>query len=92
MAQIHDVEKPGSEIEGYVSNMEKIFNQQIEKITSMKNRLINFKNLLKEEEELSQKFLKIQEFMDSQFGESFHSQSIISKNEGINNLDMDDNF
>jgi phosphopantetheine adenylyltransferase len=89
MSLVNEVEKPGSDIEFYVNSMEKVFNQQLEKINFMKNRLINFKNLLKEEEEVSQKFLKLNEMMGSMLTDSFHcnSQSNYSKNEDLNNFD-----
>jgi len=89
MNLVNEVEKPGSDIEFYVNSMEKVYNQQLEKINFMKTRLINFKYLLKEEEELSQKFLKINEMMGSMMTDSFHcnSQSNYSKSEDLNNFD-----
>jgi phosphopantetheine adenylyltransferase len=89
MNLVNDVEKPGSDIEFYVHSMEKVYNQQLEKINFMKTRFINLKNLLKEEEELSQKFFKLNEMMGSILTDSFHcnSQSNYSKSEDLNNFD-----
>ncbi len=89
MNLVNEVEKPGSDIEFYVNSMENVFNQQLEKINFMKTRLINFKNLLKEEEDVSQKFLKLNEMMGSMLTDSFHcnSQSNFSKSEDLNNFD-----
>ena len=89
MNLVNEVEKPGSDIEYYVNSTEKVFNQQLEKINFMKTRLINFKNLLKEEEEVSQKFIRLNEMMGSMLTDSFHcnSQSNYSKSEDLNNYD-----
>jgi hypothetical protein len=88
MVLINQVEKPGSDIEIYVNSMEKIFNQQLERINHMKNRLINFKSLLKEEEEISQKFIRLNEMMGGMLENSFnHSHSNFSKSDGINHFD-----
>jgi hypothetical protein len=89
MAFINEIEKPGSHIESYVNSMEQVYMQQIEKVTYMKTRLLNFKHLLKEEEELSGKILRMNEVYGSAYGDSFtvgtncnNSQSNLSKNEG----------
>lgn len=66
--------QPNSDILGYVNNLENLFTQQIEKISFMKTRLANFKNLLKEEEILSVKFNKAHE-MNNQIYENQHSTS-----------------
>jgi len=69
--------------------MEKVYNQQLEKINFMKTRLINFKNLLKEEQEVSQRFVRLNEMMGSIMADSFNcnSQSNYSKSEDLNNYD-----
>jgi len=69
--------------------MEKVYNQQLEKINFTKTRLINFKNLLKEEQEVSQRFLRLNEMMGSIMTDSFNcnSQSNYSKSEDLNNYD-----
>ena len=88
MANVNSVEKPGSDIESYVNSMEKVYSLQLEKINFMKMRLVNFKNLLKEEMEISQKVIKMNELMGSMYESSFQNQSQFSKNEVIN---LDDN-
>ena len=78
MTSLNNVEKAGSDIEKYVNDIESIYNQQLDRINFMKRRLMNFKNLLKEEEEVSQKFLKINEMMAS-YVESGHNSNIHSQ-------------
>jgi hypothetical protein len=45
--------------------MEKIFALQLEKVNFMKMRLTNFKNLLKEEEDVSTKIMKMNELYNA---------------------------
>jgi hypothetical protein len=89
MNLVNEVEKPGSDIESYINSMERVYNQQLEKINFMKTRLVNFKNLLKEEEEVSQRFLRLNEIMGSMMTDSFNcnSQSNYSKSEDLTNFD-----
>lgn len=63
MVNVNSVEQPGSDVEIYVDAMEKIYNLQLEKVNFMKMRLVNFKKLLKEEHEISNKFMKYKEVM-----------------------------
>jgi hypothetical protein len=93
MNYINTVQTPSSDIELYVNSMEKVYNLQLEKINFMKMRLINFKTLLREENEISQKFLKMSEMMGSMYESSFHTQSNMSKNEqqeNFNNFNDED--
>ena len=87
MSNVNTVEKPGSDIELYVTSMEKIYALQLEKINFMKMRMTNFKTLLKEENEISQKIIKMNEMIGSMYENSFQTQSEFSKNEGMNNLE-----
>jgi hypothetical protein len=55
----------------------------------MKLRIINFKKLLNEEVEISQKIMKMNEMIGSvNYGDSF-SQSSVSKIEAVNNMDYE---
>jgi hypothetical protein len=56
MSLINEVDKPGSEIENYVSSLDKILADKVNKINSLRSRLQKFNILLKDEEALSSKF------------------------------------
>jgi hypothetical protein len=90
MSNVNSVEQPGSDVEIYVDAMEKIYNLQLEKINFMKMRLVNFKKLLKEEREISNKFMKYKEVMamnsTGMYDPSFQNQSEFFNNE-IGNLE-----
>lgn len=75
MNSINTFSQQGSDIDLYVNTMEKIFSLQLEKINFMKMRLRNFKNLLNEEEDVSNKIMKMNEIMTSMYENSFHTQS-----------------
>ncbi len=56
MSLINDVDKPGSEIENYVSTLDKLLADKVDKINSLRSRLQKFNILLKDEEALASKF------------------------------------
>ena len=56
MSGIHEVEKPGSNIEEYTSNLDKILSQEIETITKLRTKLNKFRILLKDESALADLF------------------------------------
>ena len=56
MSGIHEVEKPGSNIEEYTSNLDKILSQEIETITKLRTKLNKFRILLKDERALANLF------------------------------------
>ena len=56
MSGIHEVEKPGSNIEEYTSNLDKILSQEIETITKLRRKLNKFRILLKDESALANLF------------------------------------
>ena len=56
MNSIHEVEKPGSNIEEYTNNLDKLLSKEIETITKLKNRLNKFRILLKDESALANLF------------------------------------
>lgn len=51
---LKDVEKAGSDIEYYISSLQKMLQDKKSSITNLKQSLLNFKKHLKEEENLSQ--------------------------------------
>jgi hypothetical protein len=53
---INDVDKPGSDIEIYTSNLDKLLLDKVEKINSLRKRLFKFRVMLKDEEVLASKF------------------------------------
>ena len=56
MNYIHQVDKPGSNIELYTSNLDKLLSKEIETITNLKNRLNKFRIMLKDESALANLF------------------------------------
>jgi hypothetical protein len=78
MNAINNFSQQGSDIDLYVNTMEKIFSLQLEKVNFMKMRLANFKNLLKEEEDISSKIMKMNEMMTSMYENSFHTESTVN--------------
>eukprot|EP01017_Pseudomicrothorax_dubius_P047285 TRINITY_DN846_c0_g5_i3.p1 TRINITY_DN846_c0_g5~~TRINITY_DN846_c0_g5_i3.p1 ORF type:complete len:688 (+),score=192.66 TRINITY_DN846_c0_g5_i3:94-2157(+) len=56
MLLLHEVDKPGSDVDEYVENLDAILLHKLELIQGVRNRLQGFRSHLKEEEELSKKF------------------------------------
>jgi kinesin family protein 2/24 len=56
MSGIHEIEKPGSNIEEYTDNLDKLLSKEIESIMNLKNRLNKFRILLKDESALANLF------------------------------------
>ncbi len=62
MSLINEVDKPGSEIENYVSSLDKVLAEKVDKINSLRSRLQKFNILLKDEGALSSKFNSYENF------------------------------
>lgn len=60
MMLINEVDKPGSDIDYYVTSLDKLLKEKAERIDKTRTKLQKFQNLLKEEEFLSQKFYQYQ--------------------------------
>ena len=56
MTILHEVDRPASEIDVYITNLEAALNKKLELINGMKGRLTSFKQHLVEEESLSKEF------------------------------------
>ena len=56
MTGLHEVEKPGSNIEQYTSNLDKLLTKEIETIMKLKIKLNKFRVLLKDESALAKLF------------------------------------
>jgi kinesin family protein 2/24 len=56
MLLIHEVDKPGSDIDEYIECLESILNHKLEEITTLKSKVSLFRQHLKKEEILSKKF------------------------------------
>lgn len=56
MALLTEVDKPASDIDEYVDNLDSILTHKLELINALKEKLLLFKNHLKEEEMLSKLF------------------------------------
>jgi len=64
MNLINEVDKPGSDIENYVVNLDKILLDKVRKINEIRQRLKKFRIMLKDEEALSAKFINSNDFID----------------------------
>ena len=53
MALLNDVDKPGSDVEEYVNNLDKLLIEKMEMIQAMRQQLITFHTHLKTEESMS---------------------------------------
>jgi len=56
MVLLHEVDKPGSDIDEYVESLDTVLTHKMELITMLKAKLKTFREHLKEEEMLSKKF------------------------------------
>ena len=56
MNYLHEVDKPGSNIDEYTSNLDKLLSREIETITNLKSRLNKFRIMLKDENALANLF------------------------------------
>ena len=56
MKYLHEVDKPGSDIEEYTSNLDKLLLNEINKISLLRNRLNKFRIMLKDEKTLANIF------------------------------------
>lgn len=56
MLLLHEVDKPGSDVDEYVDSLDALMAHKIEIISVLKSRLNQFRDHLKEEEILSKKF------------------------------------
>ncbi len=56
MMLLHEVDKPGSDVDEYVESLDAILAHKVEIISTLRNRLKTFREHLKEEEILSKKF------------------------------------
>ena len=56
MNYLHEVDKPGSNIDEYTSNLDKLLSKEIETITNLKSRLNKFRIMLKDENALANLF------------------------------------
>lgn len=53
MALLNDVDKPGSDVEQYVNNLDKLLLQKIDMMHKIRQNLIDFHTHLKTEESMS---------------------------------------
>jgi len=56
MMLLHEVDKPGSDVDEYVESLDAILAHKMELIAGLRGRLLSFREHLKEEEFLSKKF------------------------------------
>ena len=95
MNYIHEVDKPGSDIEEYTSNLDKLLYKEIQLISQLRTRLNKFRIMLKDENALANLFDDEEIFLGTDEGfdknsqksiESFElNKEVIEKNEINNN-------
>ena len=92
MNYLHEVDKPGSNIDEYTTNLDKLLSKEIETITNLKSRLNKFRIMLKDESALANLFddeeiiLGADDGFDQKSIESFDLNKDLSEKTGINEL------
>lgn len=61
MGILHEVDKPGSDVEEYIYSLDQILTNHMDMIKGLKNKLSTFKGHLSQEAVLSKKFYEEQE-------------------------------
>ena len=90
MNYLHEVDKPGSNIDEYTSNLDKLLSREIETITNLKSRLNKFRIMLKDENALANLFedeeiiLGADDGFDQKSIESFDFNKELSEKSGNN--------
>ena len=90
MNYIHQVDKPGSNIDLYTSNLDKLLAKEIETITNLKNRLNKFRIMLKDESALANLFedeeiiLGADDGLEQKSIDSFDFNKELNEKSGIN--------
>jgi len=64
MNLINEVDKPGSDIDNYVVNLDKVLLEKMKNITIIRQRLKKFRVMLKDEEAISAYFMNTNDFID----------------------------
>lgn len=90
MLLLHEVDKPGSDVDEYVDSLDALLTHKMEIISVLKSRLIQFKDHLKEEELLSKKFYEQRSAMLDVF--DLNSGGNIGTNEDLQLLEDLPNF
>ena len=74
MMLLHEVDKPGSDVEEYIASLDAILAHKVELIQVVRGRLTAFNQHLKQEEELSRRFYEEQQHVQKDeevFGDVF---------------------
>lgn len=79
---INDVDKPGSDIEIYTTNLDKLLLDKVERINSLRKRLYRFRTMLKDEEILASKFA------NSNYGNEYD----LNRDKNFDNLYVDEEY
>jgi len=66
MALLKEVDKPGSDVEQYVENLDKIMVMKIQKMTELRQNVLDFYKNIKTEQILNQLFQQNQTAMGSE--------------------------
>ena len=87
---IHEVDKPGSDIEIYTTNLDKLLSKEIQAITNLRERLNKFRIMLKDESAFANLFedeeiiLGTDEGFDQKSIDSFDLNKELNEKSGVN--------
>jgi hypothetical protein len=90
MNYLHEVDKPGSNIDEYTTNLDKLLSKEIETITNLKSRLNKFRIMLKDESALANLFedeeiiLGADDGLEQKSIDSFDFNKELNEKSGIN--------
>jgi len=80
MALLNEVEKPSSNIDEYIDNLDAILLHKLDMITMLRDRIHKFKGILKEEQAVSKKFYEqkneMMDIFDLNSGENFKNDDL----------------
>ena len=62
MVLLHEVDKPGSDIEEFIDSLDAILEHKEDMISTLRKRLKGFKHKISDEENLSKQFYEMQKF------------------------------
>jgi hypothetical protein len=90
MVLLQEVDKPGSEVEEYVNNLDAILAHKMETIQVLRSRLYKFHEHLKQQQTLNQKFHSKQSQLFNVFDlsnpELVQNQCLVGEN-NVNNME-----
>lgn len=90
MVLLHEVDKPGSNVDEYLSSLDEIMLGNMQMIQGIRKRVKKFERHLREEENLSQRFYESQRDEDMQQNDEYFDQKRKPHNGNGGNQDFED--